>query len=258
MMSSLGQSISAYVEAQRKRRSHVIGGKTLSQLAYSSDRKPRFKEFTDRCQLLPRDQAFDELTKQAAGGETALHWVMYSDVPLALVKNIASIMHRSSQSGQPKRNLFAIADAFGNYPLHVCARMTIDLDVLAFVILQFPPALSRLDCDGHTPLDAALSARHRASRLSARSDVVLSLQKHTALWPTLRNQGAVKCCLVHLKRRGMTAFVAREFTNNLSPPQFVFKVLDELKNREMKSLAEEILSYVGTNVGLPSRKQARR
>ncbi len=40
--------------------------------------------------------------------------------------------------------------------------------------------------------------------------------------------------------------------NALSRPQFVFKLLDEFVNREMRLLANEILSYVGTNSGVLS------
>ena len=71
-------------------------------------------------------------------------------------------------------------------------------------------------------------------------------------YPNLANQLTVKCSMAELKRRGMTAVVSALPLNLLSQQQFVFKVIDELSNREMKPLVEDLLLYVGTNVGLPT------
>ena len=50
----------------------------------------------------------------------------------------------------------------------------------------------------------------------------------------------------------MTEYVARTPLNDLTQPQFAFMVLDMMKNCAMQPLAEQIMSYVGTNVRLPS------
>jgi chromosome segregation ATPase len=49
----------------------------------------------------------------------------------------------------------------------------------------------------------------------------------------------------------MTEYVARTPLNDLTQPQFVFMVLDMMKNCTMRALAERIMSYVGVNVRLP-------
>ena len=83
-----------------------------------------------------------------------------------------------------------------------------------------------------------------------RGEIVRCLEDNTARYPALLNQITVKCCLVRMKEQGMTAIVARIPHNEQTPGQFVFELLDMMVNSEMKSMAEEILSYVGTNVGL--------
>jgi hypothetical protein len=51
-------------------------------------------------------------------------------------------------------------------------------------------------------------------------------------------------------KNGMTEDVARTPLNDLTQSQFAFMVLDMMKNCAMQPLAERIMVYVGTNVGL--------
>ena len=82
--------------------------------------------------------------------------------------------------------------------------------------------------------------------------IVRCLKESTTRYPALLNQIMAKCCLVAMKRNGMTEYVARTPLNDLTQPQFVFMVLDMMKNCAMEPLADEIMSYVGVNVRLPS------
>ena len=84
------------------------------------------------------------------------------------------------------------------------------------------------------------------------SAIVLCLEENTRNLPNVLNQFAVKCSVAALQKRGMYVIVSALPRNDLSPMQFVYLVLDEAVSRQMKQLAENILAYVGTNVGLPT------
>ena len=55
--------------------------------------------------------------------------------------------------------------------------------------------------------------------------------------------------MVALKGQGLTEDVSVTHINALTREQFVLKLLDEMVNREMRLMADDILSYVGTNIG---------
>ena len=93
---------------------------------------------------------------------------------------------------------------------------------------------------------ARINGRTRVNRAA----ILRCLEDNTAAYPALLNRITAKCCLVRLKQEGMTEFVAAREINELTRPQFVFMVLDMMKNCAMEPLAEEVMSYVGTNVGL--------
>ena len=100
---------------------------------------------------------------------------------------------------------------------------------------------------GKTPLERAVTYKiDRANHAS----IVACLKKNIAKLPDYYNRVAVKCSLNSLKACGMTKVVSSLPINDLSPPKFVYKLLDEFVNCEMVPLAEDILSYVGTNIGL--------
>ena len=188
------------------------------------------------------------LQRGSGGGQgdfrtTALHWVVYRDPSPELVRAICDVM----KDDPLKRNLFAITDAQDWYPLHWIAISTTRVEVLQFVIDRFPHALVRGNNYGRTPLAFATYANpHRANHAA----IVRCLEDNTARYPALLNQLTVKCCMVRLKEQGMTVIVARTPHNEQTPSQFVYELLDMMVNSEMKAMAEDIISYVGTNVGL--------
>ena len=106
--------------------------------------------------------------------------------------------------------------------------------------------------DGDTPLVDTQNNPNRANYAA----ILRCLEERTARYPSLLNQITAKCCLVTMKRNGMTAYVARTPLNDLTQPQFVFMVLDMMKNCMMHALAERIMSYVGVNVRLPIETDA--
>ena len=144
-----------------------------------------------------------------------------------------------------KTNLFAIANNYGWYPLHYCAAKTTNVDVVKFAADKFPHALVRKSEDGDTPLVDAQNNTTRANHAA----ILCCVEENIAGYPALLNQITAKCCLVAMKQNGMTEYVARTPLNDLTQPQFVFMVLDMMKNCAMQPLAERIISYVGTNVG---------
>ena len=157
------------------------------------------------------------------------------------------------KSDPQKRNIFAIASDHGRYPLHRCALYTTRVEVLQFVIDMFPHALV-----GRTPQWGAESAttplcwaRGFTSRAN-HTALVRCIEDNAARYPALLNQLTVKCCMVRLKKQGTTAIVARIPRNEQTPSQFVYELLDMMVNSEMRAMAEDIISYVGTNVGLSS------
>ncbi len=105
----------------------------------------------------------------------------------------------------------------------------------------------RGDYEGDTPL--AYARKFNTDRAN-HAAVVRCLEENTRNFPALLNQITVKLCMVEMKSQGMTQVVSNVPVNNLPPTQFVFKLFDEMVNREMRLLAEEIISYVGTNIGL--------
>ena len=153
---------------------------------------------------------------------------------------------------EQKRNTFAIASHNGNYPLHSFVVGVHFLEFLPLVIKMFPHALVRKDQRGETPLDYAKKWTQALLTDTGRTNhaaFIRCIEENTANYPNLLNQVTVKCSMVELKRRGVTAVVSSLRINDLSPPQFVFKVIEELSNREMKPLVEELL-----NIYIESRK----
>ena len=204
-----------------------------------------FDALSSRLDVLTSAQVADELTFQNEHGQTAFHFVLaVHNPPIALVKKMCARMKADPR----KRNILAIADNFGGLPLHVCARNTTSLEIVEFIIAEFPQALTTKNRNGETPLDFAKltpfsKARFKASRMYKA--ILLCLKKRTREWLITVNQSTVKLCLVQMKREGMTAYVAATHINDLTPPQFVFKVVDEFVNREMRLLATEIVSFAG-------------
>ena len=64
-------------------------------------------------------------------------------------------------------------------------------------------------------------------------------------WPVTSTQIAVKLCVSALQRQGMYDVVNAVPTNELSKAMFAFKVLEEMKSRQMHGLADLVVSYVG-------------
>ena len=228
----------------------------LTVLQLCQTHPPRLDEALARCLLLTREQAVVALTTDRdEQGFAALHNALANDASMGLVLE----MYSRVKGGLPELNLFAIlndmvfqfendkpAEKWNAYPLHSCAAGCTDVEVLKFAISKFPYALTKRNYGGRTPLD---SAKYWHTDRPNHAAIVRCLEEHTLAWPNLLNQTIVKCCLVELKRQGMTAYVAVTPLDALTPPQFVFKLLDEFVNREMRLLANEILSYVGANVG---------
>ena len=189
-----------------------------------------------RLKQLARQDAVRELLVRDEGGYTALNNVLYFGASLELVKAIWDVM----KDDPLKTNLFAIGTK-GWYPLHYCASATTNVDVLKLAIDKFPHALVRRSSDGHTPLDDAQQDSPDRANYAA---IIRCLEENTDRYPVLLNQITTKCCLVEMKRNGMTEYVARTPLNDLTQPQFVFMVLDMMKNCAMEPLAEELMSYV--------------
>ena len=64
-------------------------------------------------------------------------------------------------------------------------------------------------------------------------------------WPAVRNQVAVKLCVSQMKRQGMYEAIRDTPNNELSKPQFVFKVIEMMMACAMEPLAEQLIAYVG-------------
>ena len=217
----------------------VEEGGTLNDLSSRKDLQGTLA----RLKELARQDAIRELLVRDEDGYTALHNVVCFGASLELIKAIWDVM----KDDPLKTNLFAIASNAGWYPLHSCVFKTTSVAFLNFVADKFPHALVRRYEDGDTPLELAQRNPDRANHAA----ILCCLEESTAKYPALLNQITAKCCLVAMKRNGMTEYVSRTPLNDLTQPQFVFMVLDMMKNCAMQPLAELILSYVGTNVGLP-------
>ena len=121
-----------------------VGGRTLHCLALVNS----LDELLSRCELLPDEQAFEELAYQEKlGGRSPMHWVLHHNASLAVVSKMWSRMKGDVLA----RNLFSLADSDGQLPLHRCAMWTTDVDALNFVISKFPAALLWKDRLGLTP-----------------------------------------------------------------------------------------------------------
>ena len=207
---------------------------TLFQLAG----RKNLARMLDRLTAVPRPQAIQELLEQNEDGTTALHLAFSRDPSLELVRTICDVMRDDPQ----KRNLFAIAEWGGDYPFHWCASYTSSVEVLQIVIDRFPHALIR----AYYPL-----TRDNSADLANEAAIDRCLEDNYAKYPALLNRITAKCCLVRMKEeQGMTDFVAAREINELTRPQFVFMVLDMMKNCAMQPLAEEIMSYVGVGASI--------
>ena len=223
----------------------------MEQTLFSLADVANFADLSSRIATLTRVQAIEELVYQHEEDDTVLSRLMGTDdVPLDLLKSITAVM----KGDERKRNLFTVSNSFKVLPLHICANWSNNLQVLQYTIDQYPPALLAETIGDETPLDYAKDNKNRANY----SAIVLCLEENMRKLPTLMNQFAVKCSMAALKTRGMYALVSALPLNDLSPMQFVYLVLDEMVNRQMKQLAEDILAYVGTNVGLPTYTKVKR
>ena len=216
-----------------------------------------FTGFLTTLLALPRPQSIRELLYQPANSSAAdwpvLKDLFYYDAPLEVLKAVCNVMTEDPM----KTNIFSVTDHDGEYPLHFSARYTTgSVEVLQFVIDQFPHALVRRGTtkDGCTPLDGARTSRIDRENHAA---ILRCLEDNAARYPALLNQLTVKCCLVRMKNEGMTEFVLTTPHNEQTSGQFVFEVLDMTKNCAMQPLADDILSYVGTNVRLDPAIYAR-
>ena len=151
-------------------------------------------------------------------------------------------------------NIFAVSNSELCFPLHLCALNTTRLEVLQMVIDMYPHALTVLTVSAnhgcHSPVDFANNNRYRSS--SATADIVRILDENTARYLNLQNQIAVKCCVQRIKNEGLTDSILATPLNDLLPPQFAFRVIDEMMRCEWQPQAEYIVSLVGTNIGLSS------
>ena len=68
-------------------------------------------------------------------------------------------------------------------------------------------------------------------------------------WPALRNQVAVKLCISQLKREGMYESIKDTPNNELTKPQFAFKVIEMMNSCCMYGLADKLIEYVGPKSG---------
>ena len=205
----------------------------------------------DQRAYYPHERAYREEWGKVYG-MTAFTVAMCRDT---LTLEIAKLMDDGMKDDARKRNLFAILDSKGCLPLHYCAMKTTSVGVLQFVIDKFPGALVSTingyevsEYDRMAPLEIAQYERntHRDNHAA----IIRCLEDNLAKYHALENQITVKLCLVRLKSEGMTDFVARTPLNDLTREQFVFMTLDNMQNRAMQPLAEEIVSHVGLNMGL--------
>ena len=203
-------------------------------------------DMLDHLTAVPRPQAIEELLERDGYGRTALIWVSSRDPSLELVRAIWDVM----KDDPLKTNLLAITDEIGWYPLHCCAFCTTSVEVLQFVIDRFPRTLVRSSNEGIFGITPLMTAMNYERTRANHAAILRCLEDNAAAYPALLNRNTAKCCLVRLKQEGMTDFVAAREINELTRPQFVFMVLDMMKNCAMEPLAEEVMSYVGTNVGL--------
>jgi hypothetical protein len=208
----------------------------LLGLAVSND----LSSMKDRLATLPPLDAVIELLERAPNGGTALHNALAFDAPLELVRAVVVAME-----GDPRKtNLFIVIDENGDTPLHFCATYTTRVDVIDYIIAKWPHSLLTKDKLGNVPF--AMARDFNCGR-DNHPEVLRVLEEKTAKFPAIYNQVTVKCCMNEMKKRGMTELVSSREVSDLTRGQFVFMVLDNMVNREMKAMAEDILSYVGTN-----------
>ena len=181
-----------------------------------------------------------ELLFKGRDGDTSLHFALQNDASEELLVAICKVMKGDPQ----KRNLFSIPNDYNQFPLHYCVSETTNLKVLQQVIDKCPDVLIKEDWTGYTPL---YWAKNYCKQRSNHAEIVRCVEENTQGYPSLLNQTTVKLCLVAMKKNGMTEEVAALSMNELSRPQFVFFVLDEMVNREMRLMADNVLSYVGTS-----------
>lgn len=111
---------------------------------------------------LPVPQIIDELLERDYDGISALSLALsVHDAPIEFVRLLRDVMKYRS----PKTNIFENIDADGRLPLHECAMGTTRVEVLQFVIDQFPGALVctdyfrvRPDSDDNTCYDPLATA----------------------------------------------------------------------------------------------------
>jgi hypothetical protein len=165
-----------------------------------------------------------------------------------------SALREIAKNDPKRRSMFAFPlKSTGNLPLHLLAMKTEDLAVLTACIEAYPRALLHRNLAGETPVRRARRRRDGDDNLGtedASAAVYSCLDEFTRRERELLNQTAVKLCLVDMKGRGMTKYVASCEINDLTPPQFAFMVLDTMVNCEMKNMAEDIISYVGCKMPL--------
>lgn len=197
--------------------------------------------FRARLTTLPPTDAVRELLHRGDGtsGLTPLLFVFLFVVDHAsslveLLGDICDVM----KADHKKTNLFAIVSDFGNYPLHWCAAHTKSVEVLQFVIDKFPNAIEYENANKHTPLSLA-------RQQNALLPIIRCLEVNTCKYLSSRNQVTFKCCMIKWKRQGMTEYVSRTPVNDLTQLQFVFLLLDNMVNCEMKLMAEDIISFIG-------------
>jgi hypothetical protein len=125
-------------------------------------------------------------------------------------------------------------------------------EIVSFLIDQYPEALNEKDEDGYTPLTDAEDCNHGINSKA----IVSVLKKATETFNSSAAQNirknetlqiTTKCCLTKMKNDGITPRILATPMNDLTEPEFIFRVLDEFQNCGWFGLGDEVVARVVTN-----------
>ena len=186
---------------------------------------------------------------------TAMHWLCQNDNYCLVLDALLQI---EPPPGVTKkaiwRPILSAMNDEGHTPLHLMAGHCRVLRVLERAIDLYPEALLMGDGTGSSLNPLALSTRF-GWRHGNPQGTELIRRKTQEQISIPENQLTLKLACNRVKQEGMTEFVARTEINDLTPPQFVYMILDLFQNSMRHELAEFICSCVGAGFAL-SKKPA--
>ena len=207
----------------------------------STDPKEMPRRVLDRLLSVPPEEAFRQITYTPLFGPPSLvHNLLttYYDEPnadlLVLLKHISKIAMKEHS------NVFAVKTGGEQLPAHAAARCSDDPAVVRYVLGRYPEAL------------CARWANNSVYDLAERN-LNPEISRCVSAFPDEHKRDVVKLCLermqkdssMHHRFPNMRSYIEATATNDLSPAEFIYKVVVETFLRcEMKALADLVLEYV--------------